>query len=51
MFHLTHRCHNRAFLLKFAWDRDIYLPVDAAKRCEISGLTGPGPTQSGTVLD
>ena len=23
-FHLTHRCHNRAFLLKFAQDRDAY---------------------------
>lgn len=24
VFHLTHRCHNRAFLLKFACDRDGY---------------------------
>ncbi|MDA1276954.1 MAG: transposase [Verrucomicrobia bacterium] len=24
VFHLTHRCHNRAFLLKFARDRDAY---------------------------
>ena len=24
IFHLTHRCHNRAFLLKFACDRDAY---------------------------
>jgi putative transposase len=24
LFHLTHRCHNRAFLLKFARDRDAY---------------------------
>jgi len=24
VFHLTHRCHNRAFLLKFACDRDAY---------------------------
>ena len=24
IFHLTHRCHNRAFLLKFARDRDAY---------------------------
>jgi REP element-mobilizing transposase RayT len=24
VFHLTHRCHNRAFLLKFARDRDGY---------------------------
>ena len=23
-FHLTHRCHNRSFLLKFARDRDLY---------------------------
>ena len=24
VFHLTHRCHNRAFLLKVARDRDAY---------------------------
>src|SRR5678809_1008527 len=24
VFHVTHRCHNRAFLLKFARDRDAY---------------------------
>jgi putative transposase len=24
IFHLTHRCHNRAFLLKFACDRDAH---------------------------
>jgi putative transposase len=24
IFHVTHRCHNRAFLLKFARDRDAY---------------------------
>jgi len=24
VFHLTHRCHNRAFLLRFARDRDAY---------------------------
>ena len=24
VFHVTHRCHNRAFLLKFARDRDFY---------------------------
>jgi len=24
VFHLTHRCHNRAFLLKFACNRDTY---------------------------
>jgi len=24
IFHVTHRCHNRAFLLKFASDRDTY---------------------------
>ena len=24
VFHLTHRCHNRAFLLKFARARDAY---------------------------
>jgi len=23
-FHLTHRCHDRRFLLKFARDRDVY---------------------------
>ena len=24
VFHLTHRCHNRAFLLRFARDREAY---------------------------
>lgn len=24
IFHVTHRCHNRAFLLRFAVDRDAY---------------------------
>ena len=24
---MTHRCHNRAFLLKFARDRDIYRSI------------------------
>ena len=24
IFHVTHRCHNRSFLLKFARDRDSY---------------------------
>jgi putative transposase len=24
MFHVTHRCHNQEFLLKFALDRDGY---------------------------
>ena len=24
VFHLTHRCHNRDFLLKFARDREAY---------------------------
>src|SRR5438105_5628594 len=24
IFHITHRCHNRAFLLKFARDRNAY---------------------------
>ena len=24
IFHVTHRCHNRDFLLKFACDRDAY---------------------------
>jgi putative transposase len=24
MFHITHRCHHREFLLKFARDRDAY---------------------------
>jgi putative transposase len=25
VWHLTHRCHQRAFLLKFSRDRDVYL--------------------------
>jgi REP element-mobilizing transposase RayT len=24
IYHVTHRCHNREFLLKFARDRDAY---------------------------
>ena len=24
IFHVTHRCHNQAFLLKFARDRDAH---------------------------
>ena len=34
-YHLTHRCHDRAFLLKFARDRDGYreiLRVESARR-------------------
>jgi len=27
IFHVTHRCHNRAFLLKFARDRDLYRSI------------------------
>jgi putative transposase len=27
IFHVTHRCHNRAFLLKFACDRDGYRAI------------------------
>ena len=27
IFHVTHRCHNRAFLLKFACDRDSYRAI------------------------
>jgi putative transposase len=27
VFHLTHRCHNRAFLLKFKRDRDAYRSI------------------------
>jgi REP-associated tyrosine transposase len=27
IFHVTHRCHNRAFLLKFARDRDAYRAI------------------------
>ena len=27
IFHVTHRCHNRAFLLKFGRDRDAYRAI------------------------
>ena len=33
IFHVTHRCHNRSFLLKFARDRDAYR-VKLRKRLE-----------------
>jgi len=40
LFHLTHRCHNRQFLLKFARDRDTYraLMRRKLKRFEVSLL-------------
>jgi len=40
LFHLTHRCHNRAFLLKFARDRDAYRAKlrQKLKRFEVSLL-------------
>ena len=27
IFHVTHRCHNRAFLLRFARDREAYRAI------------------------
>jgi len=35
VWHLTHRCHNKEFLLKFARDRDAYLDwlFQARRRC------------------
>ena len=40
LFHLTHRCHNRAFLLRFARDRDAYRAKlrQKLKRFEVSLL-------------
>ena len=37
IFHITHRCHNRAFLLKFACDRDGYRAMlrEQLKRFEV----------------
>src|SRR4029453_10163152 len=37
IFHLTHRCHNRAFLLKFARDRDAYSGAAARASPKVSG--------------
>lgn len=40
-YHLTHRCHDRAFLLRFARDRDAYrgLLREGLARSEVSLLT------------
>jgi putative transposase len=40
IFHVTHRCHNREFLLKFARDQDAYRAKmrEELKRFEISLL-------------
>jgi putative transposase len=40
VFHLTHRCHNKAFLLKFARDRDAYrlMVRDHLRRFNVSLL-------------
>ena len=39
-YHITHRCHNRAFLLKFARDRDKYYEflLETKRRYKISFL-------------
>ena len=39
-YHLTHRCHNRSFLLKFAKDRDLYRAMlrDRLKACHVALL-------------
>ena len=39
-YHITHRCHNREFLLKFACDRDKYyeLMLETNRRFKISFL-------------
>ena len=34
IFHVTHRCHNRAFLLKFACDRDAYREMLREQLCQ-----------------
>ena len=40
VFHLTHRCHNRAFLLKFARDREAYRALlrEHVQRFDVSVL-------------
>ena|ERR1041385_6365642 len=44
IFHITHRCHNRALLLKFAYDRDGYRAIlrEQLKRFEGSIWRRPG---------
>lgn len=39
-YHITHRCHNREFLLRFAKDRDAYREVlqNELRRCPVSLL-------------
>ena len=40
LYHVTHRCHNRSFLLKFAKDRDDYkgLATEMSKTLGIAVL-------------
>ena len=50
LWHITHRCHEKAFLLKFARDRCRYLRwlFEAKKRfglCVLNVRTGVGPAQ------
>jgi putative transposase len=38
LYHVTHRCHDRSFLLKFAKDRDDYRAL-AIEMSRASGVT------------
>ena len=39
IFHVTHRCHNQAFLLKFARDRDAYREKLREALADFGGLS------------
>jgi putative transposase len=41
VWHITHRCHKKGFLLKFARDRRLYLQwlFEARKRCGFSEVS------------
>jgi hypothetical protein len=48
IFHVTHRCHNREFLLKFALDRDGYR---TKLRDHLRELTSSGTGDKNTVVE
>ena len=53
IFHVTHRCHNRAFLLKFAGDRDAYRAILRAQlpRFKLPPVAKKGAPPSTKVVD
>jgi hypothetical protein len=45
LWHLTHRCHEKAFLLKFARDRRRYTLIELAGLSALCGFTDVGDFQ------